>query len=156
MLCVVQRVSSASVVVDGVCTGEVGRGLLVLVGVHQTDTDADAAWMIQRLVNLRIFADEAGKMNLSVQQIAPAAENGVLLVPNFTLCAQTGKGNRPSFTEAMEPARAEAMFRAVCGGIASAGVRVATGIFGADMKVSLVNDGPVTILLDSVPARRSA
>jgi D-aminoacyl-tRNA deacylase len=157
MLAVVQRVSVASVVVDGREVGAIGRGLLVLVGVHRDDTDADTHWMASRLIGLRIFPDAAGKMNLSLGQLAPhdgGAPGGLLLIPNFTLCADTRKGHRPSFIEAMEPARASAMFDDLRRTAAASGLPVATGVFGADMRVTLTNEGPVTILLDSAIATR--
>jgi D-aminoacyl-tRNA deacylase len=148
MIAIVQRVLSASVVADDKESGVIDRGLAVLVGIHQSDTDADIEWMAGRLVGLRIFADAQGKMNLSVIQ-AFGERGAILLVPNFTLCAQTGKGHRPSFIEAMEPGRASSMFDELKRRIGVAGPRVAAGVFGADMRVTLVNDGPVTIVLDS-------
>ncbi len=146
MKCIVQRVLKAEVVVAGEVTGSVDRGLLVLAGVHKDDTDADRRWMGERLVGLRVFPDAEGKMNLSVAQ----AGGGVLLIPNFTLCAQTGKGHRPSFIDAMPPAQAELVFTGLCDAVAAAGVPTARGVFGAHMEVSLVNDGPITIVLDSL------
>lgn len=145
MICVVQRVAGARVEVDGACVGSVERGLLVLQGVHRLDTDEDAAWMADRLAGLRVFADEAGKMNLSVAQ----AGGGVLLVPNFTLCATTGKGHRPGFDQAMNPAEAQRLWLALGESLRARGLPTALGRFGADMKVSLLNDGPITILLNS-------
>jgi D-tyrosyl-tRNA(Tyr) deacylase len=162
MIAVVQRVARAEVRVGGECVGAVGTGLLVLVGVHVSDGENDAAWLAERLVGLRVFEDEAGKMNLSVAQaraIEPgpgaggeatgSAAGGILLVPNFTLCAQTGKGHRPSFIEAMRPEGASGLFDRVVASIRAAGVRCETGRFGADMRVELVNSGPVTVLLNS-------
>src|SRR5262245_52635420 len=109
MIAVVQRAANASVTVDGEVIGEIGRGLLVLVGVHKDDSEADAAWLAGRLAGLRIFPDDAGKMNLSVALLTGGA-GGILLVPNFTLCAQTGKGHRPSFIDAKASAEAERLF----------------------------------------------
>lgn len=157
MIAVVQRVARAEVRVGGECVGAVGTGLLVLVGVHVGDGENDAAWLAERLVGLRVFEDEAGKMNLSVAQaraIEPGpgeggVDGGILLVPNFTLCAQTGKGHRPSFIEAMRPEGASGLFDRVVASIRAAGVRCETGRFGADMRVELVNSGPVTVLLNS-------
>lgn len=132
-------------VVEGREVGAIGRGLLVLAGVHKDDAAADLEWMAERLLGLRIFTDEAGKMNLNVKQVA----GGMLLIPNFTLCAVTGKGHRPSFTEAMAPERAGPMFEAFAAEIGRGGCPVACGVFGAHMEVSLCNDGPVTLVLDS-------
>ena len=145
MKCIIQRTSRAAVVVDAKEVGAIGRGLVVLVGIHKDDGAADLRWMAERLVGLRIFTDDAGKMNLSVGQIG----GGILIIPNFTLCAQTGKGHRPSFIDAMPPDRSSPMFDEIASAIAAAGIPVARGVFGAHMEVSLINDGPVTITLDS-------
>ncbi len=156
MLSVVQRVARASVRVDGRVTGAIERGLLALVGVHRDDGDADITWMAERLIGLRVFPDAEGKMNLSVGQPDPRggpAGGGILLAPNFTLCGQTGKGHRPSFTGAMAPERAKDMFETLCLRIAASGVTTAMGVFGADMQIELLNDGPVTLILDSAGAR---
>ena len=150
MLTVVQRVARASVTVEGRVVGRIDGGLAVLVGVHRSDEDADVQWMAERLVGLRVFGDESGKMNLSMAQVGA----GCLLIPNFTLCAQTGKGHRPSFTDAMEPGRAKGMFEMLCLKVAASGVPTGMGVFGADMKVELLNDGPVTVLLDSSVNRK--
>lgn len=153
MIAVVQRVARAEVRVGGERVGAVGTGLMALVGVHVSDTERDAVWLAERLVGLRVFEDEAGKMNLAVAQareIEPGEDPpGVLLVPNFTLCAQTGKGHRPSFIEAMRPEGASPLFERVAAGIRAAGVRCETGRFGADMRVELVNAGPITVVLNS-------
>lgn len=148
MKAVVQRVSSASVTVDGATAGAIQAGLLVLVGCVAADTNADLTWMADKLANLRIFSDDAGKMNRSVRDIA----GGILLIPNFTLAGDASKGRRPSFDGAMPPEPAAAMFNQLCTSIAALGVPVEHGVFRAHMAVALVNDGPVTILLDSASA----
>lgn len=146
MRAVVQRVSQARVTVGDRVTGEIGRGLLVLLGAGAGDGEADLAYLVDKLVNLRIFADPAGKMNLSVKDIG----GGVLVVSQFTLYGDARQGRRPSFIGALEPVAARALYEQSLGAIRAAGVeQVAAGEFGADMAVSLVNDGPVTILLDS-------
>jgi D-tyrosyl-tRNA(Tyr) deacylase len=153
MRAVVQRVAQASVTVDGVVTGAIGPGLLVLLGVAVGDGADEAQWMAQRIVRLRIFPDDAGKMNRSVADTG----GGVLVVSQFTLCADAEGGNRPSFTGAAPPAVAEPLYRACVDAIAAAlGRAVPTGIFRADMRVALVNDGPVTIILDRAPGSRSS
>jgi len=145
MRAVVQRVTRAQVGVAGEIVGQIDRGLLVLLGVAQADTDADAAFMGMKLQALRVFADDAGKMNLSVAQVGGA----ILMVSQFTLLGSAHAGNRPAFGAAMEPVEAERLYEKACRWAGSTGVRVARGVFGADMQVSLVNDGPVTILIDS-------
>jgi D-tyrosyl-tRNA(Tyr) deacylase len=151
MICVVQRVAAASVEVDGRTVASIQRGLAVLVGVHTLDTDADADWSAQRLAGLRVFPDPDGKMNLAVTQLPPPQAHAprILFVPNFTLCAAAGRGRRPSFVDAMAPDAARRLFDRLAEGLAASGPGVATGLFGADMLVTLANDGPVTILLDS-------
>lgn len=145
MKAVVQRVASASVEVDGRVAASIARGLLVLVGLQKGDAEADRAWMADKLANLRIFEDAEGRMNLSVQQVGGA----VLLVPNFTIAGDARKGRRPSFDGAMPPAEAEPAFEALVHDLGVTGVPVQRGVFRAHMHVALVNDGPVTILLDS-------
>jgi D-aminoacyl-tRNA deacylase len=146
MRAVVQRVSSASVTVDTRITGSIDRGLLVLLGAGAGDTEADLAYIVDKLVNLRIFPDDAGKMNRSVLDIA----GGVLVVSQFTLYGDARRGRRPAFTDALEPTAARALYEQALAAIRAAGVgRVEAGEFAADMQVALVNDGPVTILLDS-------
>lgn len=145
MRAVVQRVTEARVVVDGETIGAIGPGLLVLLGCEQGDTDDDLNYIVAKTVAMRIFSDDDGKMNLSV--LDRGAQ--VLLVSQFTLFGDMRKGRRPSFTQAMEPGAARAMYERAIQRFIDEGVRVATGQFAADMKVSLVNDGPVTILLDS-------
>lgn len=144
MKALLQRVSSASVVVDDVTVGAIERGLLVLVGIEPNDTEATARRMIERLLNYRVFGDDQGRMNRSVQDVA----GGLLLVSQFTLAADTRQGNRPGFSTAAPPAEAERLFVWLVQHAAQQHQPVATGTFGADMKVSLVNDGPVTFLLD--------
>lgn len=145
MKAVVQRVSSASVVVDGVERSAIGHGLLVLAGLTAADADADLEWMAAKVAGLRVFDDEAGKMNRSVLE----AGGSVMLVPNFTVAGDARKGRRPSFDGAMVAAAAGPAFERFAGMVAAHGARVATGVFRAHMLVTLVNDGPVTILLDS-------
>lgn len=146
MRVVVQRVSEASVTIGGAVRSKIQAGLLVLLGVEAVDTEADIAWLTGKLVRLRIFNDSAGLMNRSVQDV-----NGdVLVVSQFTLFAGTKKGNRPSFSRAGPPAQAEALYQAFLRQLAvDLGRPVHTGEFGADMKVALVNDGPVTIWIDT-------
>lgn len=146
MKAVFQRVSHASVTVDGEVVGAVAAGVLLLVGVQQEDTAAEAAVLAQKVANLRIFRDESGKMNRSVLDIG----GGVLAVSQFTLCADTRHGRRPDFFAAARPETALPLFETVVSELKKAGVaEVQTGVFGADMQVELLNDGPVTILLDT-------
>ncbi len=146
MRLVIQRVRSAQVTVAEVVTGRIGPGLLVLAGFAPTDGPAQLAWGARKLVQLRIFADEAGQMNRSVLD----AGGEVLVVSQFTLLAETRKGNRPSYVGAAPPAVAEPLYQQFVALVAELlGRPVPTGVFGADMQVSLVNDGPVTIVLDS-------
>jgi D-tyrosyl-tRNA(Tyr) deacylase len=145
MRAVLQRVSRASVEVDGTCTGRIERGWLVLLGVAEGDTDKDAAWIADKVLNLRGFEDENGKMNLSVLDI----EGGILVVSQFTLLGDCRTGRRPSFTAAAAPELAERLYLECAAVLAGSGLHVATGVFRAMMKVELVNDGPVTLLLDS-------
>jgi D-tyrosyl-tRNA(Tyr) deacylase len=141
MLSVVQRVSEARVTVDGEVTGEIGAGLLVLVCAERGDTDAMADKLLAKLLKLRIFSDDAGKMNRSVQDIA----GGLLLVSQFTLAADVSGGNRPSFTNAAAPDEGRRLYDYLVDNARAAHPVVQTGRFAADMKVQLVNDGPVTI-----------
>lgn len=146
MRAVVQRVSRAKVTVEGRVTGEIGAGLLVLLGAGQGDTEADLQYVVDKIVHLRIFADDAGKMNRSVLDVG----GGVLVVSQFTLYGDVRQGRRPAFTGALEPVAAKMLYEQSLTQMAAAGVkRVQAGEFAADMKVELVNDGPVTILLDS-------
>lgn len=146
MRAVIQRVSEASVKADGRLTGSIGRGLVVLVGIADGDTAADAAWLIGKIVQQRIFADDAGRMNLAVAD----AGGGVLVVSQFTLLASTRKGTRPSWHRAAGPDAAAPLYEDFLRQMEAAlGCPVASGRFGAMMEVSLVNDGPVTLILDS-------
>ncbi|MDD4796613.1 MAG: D-aminoacyl-tRNA deacylase [Eubacteriales bacterium] len=145
MRAVVQRVSSASVTVQGAVSGAIGQGLVVLLGVEEGDTDDDVQYICQKVAGLRIFEDDQGKMNRDVGQIGGA----VLLVSQFTLCGDARKGRRPSFAAAARPAQADALYQKGAALLKQMGVPVQTGQFQAHMMVSLVNDGPVTILLDS-------
>jgi D-tyrosyl-tRNA(Tyr) deacylase len=153
MRAVVQRVTQASVTIGETVSGAIERGLMVLVGVAVDDTEADAKMLAAKVVGLRIFADAAGAMNLDLA----AAGGAVLLVSQFTLLGDTRHGRRPSFTGAARGEAANALYERVASELRGAGVRVETGVFGADMQVALVNDGPVTILLDTqAQARRDA
>jgi D-aminoacyl-tRNA deacylase len=145
MRAVVQRVTQGRVLVDGRIAGEIGLGVVVLVGVSVTDGSAQADWLVEKVANLRIFADQAGKMNRSLADISGAA----LVVSQFTLYGDARKGRRPSFIKAAQGEEAERVYEAVAKGFADQGIEVATGEFGAMMQIELVNDGPVTILLDS-------
>jgi D-aminoacyl-tRNA deacylase len=145
MRAVLQRVSRSSVEVEGECVGRIGRGWLVLLGVERGDTEADAAWIAEKVRNLRAFEDEHGKMNRSVADVG----GGILVVSQFTLLGDCRGGRRPSFTAAAEPADAERLYLRCAELMAESGLEVATGVFRAMMKVELVNDGPVTLLLDS-------
>lgn len=140
-----QRVKEASVTVDGKVVGAIGPGLLVLLGVGKGDTEADVDFMVEKVPGLRIFEDAAGKMNLSLVDGSKA----LLAVSQFTLFADTKKGRRPSFIDAMPPEEAKRLYALFCERCRAAGLAVAEGIFAADMKVALVNDGPVTIIMDS-------
>jgi D-tyrosyl-tRNA(Tyr) deacylase len=144
MRVVLQRVARASVTVDGEVVGAIGHGWLALVGVAKGDADADAAWIADRIVGLRAFADDEGKMNRAVAEVG----GGVLVVSQFTLLADLRKGRRPGFDAAAPPAEADRLYRLVAHEIAARGVPVATGQFGATMAVELLNDGPVTFVLE--------
>lgn len=148
MRAVVQRVSRASVTVDGAITGEIEAGLLVLLGVGPTDAEPQARWLAKKLVGLRIFPDERGKMNRSVLDEG----FGVLVVSQFTLYGDCRKGRRPSFTGAADPSLAEPLYERFCELVSAEGVaQVGRGVFAADMKVELINDGPVTLIVDTPP-----
>ncbi|KQT20660.1 D-tyrosyl-tRNA(Tyr) deacylase [Chryseobacterium sp. Leaf405] len=146
MKIVIQRVSESSVKVDGEIVGEIGKGLMLLIGIHENDEKSDADWLVQKILNLRIFGDENDKLNLSVQDI----KGEILCISQFTLIADYKKGNRPSFIKAAKPDKAIPLFEYFKEEIAKSGLKTESGIFGADMKVSLINDGPVTIVMDSV------
>ncbi len=150
MRIIVQRVSSARVDVNGVAVGEIGSGLLALVGITHSDTSLQAAWMSEKLLSIRLFPDSDGKMNLSLNDIG----GGLLIVSQFTLYADTSKGTRPSFIDAARPEHAEPLFQELVqlvqerASASTSAITIATGVFGAMMEVRLINDGPVTITLE--------
>jgi D-aminoacyl-tRNA deacylase len=146
MRVVIQRVSHASVKVDDKIAGQIGEGLLVLLGIEDADTDEDITWLSNKIVNLRVFNDENGVMNKSLLDM----KGGILLVSQFTLHASTKKGNRPSYIKASKPDFAIPMYEKMIARLrADLGQPIQAGIFGADMKVELLNDGPVTIIIDT-------
>lgn len=145
MRVVIQRVSASSVKVDDRTVGEIAAGFMLLIGIDEEDETADADWLVQKILNLRVFGDEEGKMNRSITDI----KGEILCISQFTLIADYKKGNRPSFIKAAKPDKAIPLFEYFKNEIAKSGLKTESGIFGADMKVSLVNDGPVTILMDS-------
>ncbi|MFC7525015.1 D-aminoacyl-tRNA deacylase [Parapedobacter sp. GCM10030251] len=146
MRAVIQRVSEASCTVNQQVVGAVGQGFVVLLGIEEADGIDDVRWLAQKVVNLRVFGDEAGMMNKSLHDV----QGNILLISQFTLLAQTKKGNRPSFIRAAKPDQAIPLYELMIGELSGhLGKSVATGIFGADMKISLVNDGPVTIVMDT-------
>ncbi len=146
MRAVLQRVSQASVTVDNEITGKIDVGFLILLGVVPEDSQEDIDWLVKKCANMRVFSDEEGKMNLSIMDIA----GSFLVVSQFTLNASTKKGNRPSFIKAARPDHAIPMYGQFCSTLKTvSGLAVEKGIFGADMKVELINDGPVTIIIDS-------
>jgi D-tyrosyl-tRNA(Tyr) deacylase len=144
MKAVIQRVTSANVVVEGKTVGEIGKGILVLLGVEKGDNEAKADWLAEKICGLRIFSDSEGKMNLSVQEIG----GGILAVSQFTIAGNCAKGRRPSFDTAAPPDEGKRLYDYFVGAAKRCGIEVATGIFQADMQVSLVNDGPVTFILE--------
>jgi len=145
MRAVVQRVKRSSVTIDGRVVSEIGPGLLVLLGVHTNDTEAEATWLVNKIIGLRIFGDDEGKMNRSLTDIG----GGLLVVSQFTLYGDARKGRRPSFDQAAVPAVAIPLYESFCAQARAQGVTVATGEFGAMMDVELVNDGPVTLVIDT-------
>lgn len=145
MRAVIQRVTQASVAISGETVSAIGKGYMVLLGVKAGDTEKDADYMADKIVKLRVFEDENGKMNKSLRDVG----GSVLCVSQFTLLGDARGQNRPGFTQAEEPARANMLYQRVCQRMRDQGVAVETGVFRADMQVSLCNDGPVTILLDS-------
>jgi D-tyrosyl-tRNA(Tyr) deacylase len=144
MRAVLQRVTQASVTVDGECVGKINAGWLVLLGIAKDDSHATVKWMVEKCINLRAFEDTSGKMNLSVQDI----RGEILVVSQFTLYGDCNKGRRPSFDSAAPPEIAESLYVAFCQSLEMAGISVSRGRFRADMKVNLVNDGPVTLILE--------
>jgi D-tyrosyl-tRNA(Tyr) deacylase len=146
MIAVIQRVSQASVTIDGIIKSQIDKGLMVLVGIENEDNDEDIKWLSTKIINLRIFEDEAGVMNISLKDI-----NGeILLISQFTLQASTKKGNRPSYIKAARPEVAVPIYEAFISQLEQElGKPIGTGTFGADMKVNLTNDGPVTIVIDT-------
>lgn len=145
MRVVIQRVLEASVVVEQKEVGAIGQGLLLLIGIEDVDNKEDVDWLVKKILDLRIFSDEEGKMNLSIQDI----KGEILCVSQFTLIADYKKGNRPSFIRAARPDQAVPLFEYFKEKIKTSGLKTESGIFGADMQVSLLNDGPVTIVMDS-------
>ncbi|MDB5132934.1 MAG: dtd [Mucilaginibacter sp.] len=146
MRAVIQRVSQASCTVDNKITGAIQTGFVVLLGIEDADTEEDLQWLAQKISGLRVFGDENGLMNKALADV----DGDILLISQFTLFAQTKKGNRPSFIRAAKPEKAIPMYEKMIAALEEAtGKKVATGIFGADMKISLLNDGPVTIIMDT-------
>lgn len=150
MKAVIQRVSEAGVIVDGERVGEIGRGTVVLLAVEHGDSERDADWLVKKIVELRIFPDADDKMNLSLQDVG----GSILAISQFTLAGDCTKGRRPSFVSAAPPAEGKRLYDYFVAKTAATGIPVATGIFQADMKVSLVNDGPVTFILET-PQRKT-
>jgi D-tyrosyl-tRNA(Tyr) deacylase len=151
MRAVIQRVSEASCCVNGKITGSIEQGFVILLGIENSDGEDELNWLAQKIVNLRIFGDEQGLMNKSIQDI----DGNILLISQFTLFAQTKKGNRPSFIRAAKPDKAIPLYEQMISTLESLlNKKVATGVFGADMKISLVNDGPVTIVMDTEDKER--
>ncbi|PKL29520.1 MAG: D-tyrosyl-tRNA(Tyr) deacylase [Spirochaetae bacterium HGW-Spirochaetae-2] len=146
MRAVIQRVTEASVTVDGSLVGSIDRGLLVYLGVQKGDTEVDLAYLAKKIPRMRLFTDDDGKMNLSVSDLGYS----MLVVSQFTLCADLRKGNRPSFDPAAEPAVARQMYELFVEKVRSQGLEVATGEFGASMRVAYTNEGPITLVLDSL------
>lgn len=145
MRVVVQRVKEASVTVDGKVVGQIGHGLLLLIGIHQADTEAVIPYIVDKITGLRIFEDETGKMNLSLKD----KEGAILSVSQFTLYGDTTKGRRPNFMQAARPEQAEPLYDKINQSFIEQGLLVETGIFGAMMDVQLINDGPVTLIVES-------
>jgi D-tyrosyl-tRNA(Tyr) deacylase len=147
MRAVIQRVSGASVEIEGHSVAAIGRGLAVLLGVAREDTESDADYLADNIANLRVFEDAEGKLNLSLGEVGGA----VLVVSNFTVLADCRKGRRPSFDPAARPEQAQALYERFVAGLRAAGLRVETGVFQAHMTVHIANDGPVTLILESAP-----
>ncbi|MEO1781071.1 D-aminoacyl-tRNA deacylase [Enterococcus diestrammenae] len=147
MRAVIQRVSEARVTIDGAVVGEIGQGFVVLLGIHEEDGLEDVSYLVRKISMMRVFEDDEGKMNRSLASLADGG--AILSISQFTLYADTKKGNRPSFVKAARPEVAIPLYEAFNQKLRDAGLTVATGEFGADMKVALVNDGPVTIIIDT-------
>lgn len=145
MRAVIQRVRQASVSIENQIVGEIQAGFVVLLGIHENDNEADVDYLIRKISKMRIFEDDQGKMNLDIHTI----KGSILSISQFTLFADTKKGNRPSFVQAARPEKAIPLYERFNQGIEAAGIPIATGKFGADMQISLINDGPVTIIIDS-------
>ena len=146
MRAIIQRVSSASCSIEGKISGEIGQGFMVLLGIEDSDTDEDLTWLAQKITNMRIFSDENGLMNKALADV----QGNILLVSQFTLFASTKKGNRPGFTRSARPDFAIPMYEKMIRELEQlSGTKIRTGVFGADMQISLVNDGPVTIIMDT-------
>lgn len=146
MRAIIQRVSKASVTIDDYVKSQINKGLLVLLGIEENDNEKDIEWLVKKIINMRIFSDENDKMNLSVQDV----DGDILVISQFTLFASTKKGNRPSFIQAAKPITAIPLYEQFLSMLKEAlGKEIYSGEFGADMKIALINDGPVTIILDS-------
>lgn len=145
MRAVIQKVSQAKVIVDNKTVGQINQGFMILLGVHEEDTQADVDYLVGKISKLRVFEDDQQKMNRSIMDVG----GEILSISQFTLFADTKKGNRPSFVQAAKPDTAIPLYEAFNEGLRQVGIPVETGIFGADMKCHLVNDGPVTIIIDS-------
>ena len=145
MKVVLQRVSEASVKVDNKIVGKIGNGLMLLIGVDENDDHVDADWLVKKVIDVRVFSDETGKMNHSVKDI----KGEILCISQFTLISDYKKGNRPSYIKAAKPDKAIPLFDYFKEELKKSGLKIESGIFGADMKVSLINDGPVTLVFDS-------
>lgn len=145
MKIVLQRVSEARVIVDNAIVGKIEKGLMLLIGVDEADEKSDADWLVKKIADVRVFSDDAGKMNLSVKDI----EGEILCISQFTLISDYKKGNRPSYSKAAKPDKAISLFEYFKDEMKKSGLKTESGIFGADMKVSLTNDGPVTLVFDS-------
>ena len=146
MRAVIQRVSHASCSIEGVISGEIGTGFMVLLGIEDSDTDEDMTWLAQKISNMRVFSDENGLMNKALAEV----QGNILLVSQFTLFASTKKGNRPGFTRSARPEYAIPLYEKMIVELTKlTGTKIQTGVFGADMQISLVNDGPVTICIDT-------
>lgn len=145
MRVIIQRVGAASVLINDQCVRSIPQGLMILLGIENDDGQEDIDWIVSKILRMRIFSDDGGKMNLSVEDIG----GSILLVSQFTLHASTRKGNRPSYIKAAKPDIALPLYKEVIQSLRDSGIHVETGEFGADMKVTLINDGPVTIYIDS-------